>query len=264
MRQNVIVLFPIFFFAFLSCSGCIYRTHLVGATQRDRSAAEIITLLENNRFALRSFWGEATVHLRKSGPPPDEQIRHTLLVGILFKSPTQMRAEVYAGLGTNILAFVQKSEHLEVFLPKSKLLLSGNIGTDPLSQVTGIEDLPEIMLDILGSYRLDYKDLASFQSRGDEYVLYFQRNGRMEKYCVDKKSLQVVQKETFGTDGKLLRRIVLKKHVRISGVNLARQAELLSDGFQVNVKFTRQKVNLKIPEGRFKLKVPADTQRISI
>ncbi len=264
MKEKASILLFLLFFALLISSGCIRRAELLRTPVREVSAAQIIVALENNRSALKSFWGKARVHLQNSGSITVQPITQRLLVGILFKSPAQMRVEVYGALGTKILAFVQRGSQLDVFLPKSKLLLTGDVETDPLAHATGIEALPEIILETFGFYQFHSQDLISFQRRGDKYIISLQRNGRRERYCVDGRTLQVVQKEVFNPEGRLQRRAIFKNYVRISGINLPRQVELFSDGFRINVKFIRQKVNLKIAEEKFKLKVPADTQRVSI
>ncbi len=264
MKQKAIILVFLLFFALLSSSGCSHWAKLMRVPVREVSASEIINVLEKNRSALKSFWGEANIKLWSSRSATTHPIHQRLLAGILFKSPAQMRVEVYAGLGTNILAFVQKGSQLDVFLPKSKLLLSGDIRTDPLAQAIGIDGLLDIILETFGSHQLNSQDLLSFQRRDDKYILFFQKSDCREKYWVDGRTLRIVQKEVFDTGGKLRRRAIFKNYVKISGINLPRQAEFFSDGFQIKVKFIRQKINLKIGEEKFKLKVPADTQRVSI
>jgi hypothetical protein len=264
MKQKAITLFLLPFLALLSSSGCSHWAELIRVPVREVSASQIIIVLEKNRSGLKSFWGEAKIKLRSSRSVTAQPINQRLLAGILFRSPAQMRVEVYAGLGTNILAFVQRGSQLDVFLPKSKLLLSGDIRTDPLSQAIGIDGLLDMILETFGSHQLNPQDLLSFQRKDDEYILCFQKNDCREKYCVDGRTLRIVQKEVFDTGGKLRRRAIFKNYIKISGISLPRQAEFFSDGFQIKVKFIRQKINLKIGEEKFKLKVPAGTRRVSI
>ena len=264
MKQKAIILFFLSIFALLSSGGCSHWAELMRVPVREVSSSQIIILWEKNRSALKSFWGEAKIRLRSSRSGTAQPITQRLLAGILFRSPAQMRVEVYAGLGTNILAFVQKSSQLDVFLPKSKLLLSGDIRTDPLAQAIGIEGLLDMVLETFGSHQLNPQDLLSFQRKDDEYILCFQKNDCREKYWVDGRTLRIVQKEVFDTGGKLRRRAIFKNYVKISGISLPRQVEFFFGEYQIKVKFIHQKVNLKIAEERFRLKVPADIQRVSI
>jgi hypothetical protein len=264
MKQKAITLFLLPFFALLSSSGCSHWGKLIRVPVSEVSASQIIIVWQKDRSALKSFWGEAEVKLRSSRSAAHQPINQRLLAGILFRSPAQMRVEVYAGLGTNILTFIQRSSQLDLFLPKSKLLLSGDIGTDPLAHAIGIEGLLDMVFETFGSHQLNPQDLLSFQRKNDEYILCFQKNDCREKYRVDGRTLRIVQKEVFDTGDKLRRRAIFKNYVKIDGISLPRQVEFFSDGFQIKVEFIRQKINLKIGEEKFKLKVPAGTQRVSI